>query len=118
MKVMHDIINRAINFNCMVNVQIHSIPNCLHCGKVLILVVDPWSSTCSKPLLIHSNELLLPVIILQCALREIAIHILCWVFTTLNLSLSCMPTSLLGTGDVRVFNFNCHLEVTQITVNM
>ena len=118
MKVTHDIINRAINFNCVVNVQIHSIPNCLHCGKVLILIVDPWSSTCSKPLLICSNELLLPVIIVQCTLREIAIRILCWAFTTLNLSLSCTPTSLLGMCDVKVLDFNCHLEVTHVTVNM
>ena len=118
MKVTHDIINRAISFNCVINVRIHGVPNRLHCGKVLILAVDPWSGTCSKPLLICSNELLSPVIILQCALREIAIPVLRWAFTTLNLGLSCMPTSLLGTCDVRVFDFNCHLEVTQITVNM
>jgi hypothetical protein len=116
-KVTHNIINRAINFDGVINVQIYSIPDCLHHGKVLVLVADPWSSTCSKPLLICSDELLLPVIIVQCALREIAICILCWAFTTLDLSLSYTPTLLLGMHNVRVLDFDCHLEVTHVTVN-
>ena len=112
----YNIINRTIDFNGMVDVWIDSVPNGLHCSGILILIVDPWSSTCTKPLLIYRNKLLLPVIVLQCAFREIVIGVLCWAFTAFSLGVGCMSASPLGMWDVRqvrVFNFDSHLGVVQ-----
>jgi len=109
----YNIINRTIDFDGMVDMWIDGVPNGLHCSDILILVVDPWTSTCAKPLLVRRNELLSPVIVLQCTFRKITIGVLRWAFTAFSLGMGYTSTSPLGMWDARVFNFDGHLGVAQ-----
>lgn len=66
----HHAIHKAISINGVVNVRINCPPDDLQCSGAFVRVKDPWLGTCTEPLLIRRNELLIPVIIIMYAMRE------------------------------------------------
>ena len=71
--VTHHAIHKAISINDVVNTRINCLPDDLQCNDTFILVNDPWLDTCTEPLVIRRNELLIPVIIIIYATRETGI---------------------------------------------
>lgn len=70
--VTHQAIHKAFSINDVVNVRINCPPDDLQCGYVFILANEgPWLLTCTEPLLIRRNKLLMPVTIIVYAMREV-----------------------------------------------
>ena len=69
--VAHYAIRKAISIYDVVNVRINCLPDDLHCSDAFVLVNGPWFVTCTEKLLIRRNELLIPIIIIVCAAREV-----------------------------------------------
>jgi hypothetical protein len=64
-------IHKAFGINDVVNVRINCPPDDLQCSDAFVPVNGgPWLVTCTKPLLIRRNELLIPVTIIIYAIRE------------------------------------------------
>jgi hypothetical protein len=59
------VINRAININNVVDVQINRIPDGLQCGNILVLINNPGFIMCAKPLLIGWDKLPAPVVVIM-----------------------------------------------------
>lgn len=72
----HHAIHKAISINDVVNVRINCPPDDLQCSDAFVLVDGPWLGTCTEKLLIRRNELLIPVIIIMYAAREVEIGVL------------------------------------------
>jgi hypothetical protein len=87
--VTHNAIRKAISINDVVNVGINCPPDDLQCSDAFVLVNDPWLDTCTEPLLICRNELLIPVIIIMYAMRELVFGVLYPVLKAFNAGLIC-----------------------------
>jgi hypothetical protein len=85
--VTHYAIRKAISINDVVNVRINCPPDDLQCSDAFILVNDPWFVACTEKLLIRRNELLIPVIIIMYAAREVEIGVLFPVLGAFNAGL-------------------------------
>jgi hypothetical protein len=99
------VINRAININNVVDVQINCIPDGLQCGNILVLINNPGLITCAEPLLIGWDKLPTPVIVIVRALREVTVSEFPLVLTTFT-----MATLLLSRWYIGIFNFDCQLK--------
>jgi hypothetical protein len=82
--VAHHAIHKAISINDVVNMRINCLPDDLQCSDTFILVNDPWLDTCTEPLVIRRNELLIPIIIIMYATRETEIGVLYLVLRAFN----------------------------------